>query len=327
MPIDSENMKTNLFRGILPTLLMATVATPVLAGPLRRADVPADPAWLLHVNCDGLRPTALGQFVEEQLAKPAQMAKLAAFQALFNFDLRSQLHGVTLYGLGAAPRDGILLVYADFDPKRLVTLAEAAKDSQKTDYKQHVIYSWADQHKKRPSKTGARTYAALHGSCVVFGQREDRVAQALDVLDGTSANLAASQALPQFGVPGDTSLLEAGARKLDLPGTDPHAEILRLSKVVGFQLAEAQQQVTAVLHLEANDAEVAGHILSIGQGLLSLAKLQKENPASMKAAEAMTLKQDGAQVLANLSLPAADFIQLLQAHAARKAAAKAATTE
>src|SRR5437899_2763290 len=65
--------------------------------PLQRSDVAAEPAWLVHVDCDRLRPTVVGQYLMAELDKPEAQARLGAFQAIFNFDPRKQLHGLTLY--------------------------------------------------------------------------------------------------------------------------------------------------------------------------------------------------------------------------------------
>ena len=97
----------------------------------------ADPTWVLHLDCDALRPTAIGQFLLAEMEKPEAQAKFAAFQSIFNFDPRKQLHGLTLYSTGKAPEDGVLLVYGDFDADRLVTLAKAGEGLSETTYKQH----------------------------------------------------------------------------------------------------------------------------------------------------------------------------------------------
>lgn len=292
------------------------------AGPLRRADISSDALWVAHLDVDAMRPTAVGQFIQSEMDKPEAQAKLAAFQALFSFDLRTQLHAVSLYGASKAPEDGLLILYADFDPERLVTLARAAKDAQNSSHGQHTIYSWLDE-KMYKHRTTQRVYAAIADSRVIFGQSENRVAQALDVVDGSSTSLAASTAFTPLGTPGDTSFLVAGARKLDLPGPDPHAAILKLSQSVRLQVAEAQQQLTANLTLQANDEEVAGHINSIAQGLLALMKLQKDKPESVKFANALSLKQDGSQVVVSLVLPDSDAVAMMKADAARKAQRKA----
>lgn len=294
-----------------------------LALPLQRADVPANPAWVLHVDCDSLRPTAIGQFILSEMDKPGNQAKLAVFQTLFSFDPRKQLHGATLYSVGTAPEDGVLVVYADFDADKLTTLAKASEDSQHAAYKQHVIYNWIDEKKKPRKGVKPRTYAAIAGARVIFGQREARVAQALDVLDGASPSLATSKAYPELGAGGSASFLEGIARKLDLPESDPNAALFRLSKQARLQAGETQHQLTARLVLEANDEQIAGQMATVGQGLLALLKLQQKKPEAVRFADAITLKQDGARVIASLSLPAGDLIELIKADAARKAQRKA----
>ena len=162
----------------------------------------------------------------------------------------------------------------------------------------------------------------------MFGQREERVAQALDVLDGAAPSLAASAALAELGAAGDMSFLEGAASRFDLPSADPNAAMFRLSKQGRLQLAEAQGQVKGVLSLEAKDEEVASNIASIAQGLISLMKLQQDKPESVKLAQALTLKQDGPRVTIGLTMPASDVVELMKADAARKArqqAEKAAT--
>lgn len=315
-------MKTPLLRIALSAGCIVAAALTTNAGPLRRPDIGADALWVAHLDVDGMRPTAVGQFIESEMVKPEAQAKLAAFQALFSFDLRTQLHAVSLYGISKAPEDGLLILYADFEPERLVTLARAAKDAQNSSHGQHTIYSWLDE-KKHKHGTAQRIYAAIAGSRVIFGQSADRVAQALDVVDGASPSLATTTAFAPLGTPGDTSFLEAAARRLDLPGSDPHAAILKLSQSVRLQVAEAEKQLAATLTLQANDEEVAGHIYSIAQGLVALMKLQKEKPESVRFAEALSLKQDGSQVVVSMVLPDNDAVAMLKADAARKAQKKA----
>src|SRR3954466_16025633 len=106
-------MKPTLLKRTLLTACLAILGLAAVGGPLQRADLPADPSWVIHADFDGLRPTAIGQFILAEMDKPEAQAKLALFQSLFSFDLRTQLHGVTLYSSGDAAEDGVLLVYAD----------------------------------------------------------------------------------------------------------------------------------------------------------------------------------------------------------------------
>ena len=118
-------MKQNLLKLTLCAACLCAGGLLARAAGLQRADVIADPVWLLHLDCDALRTNALGQFVLAQMDKPEAKARLASFQTIFGFDLRSQVHGVTLYGSSQKPADSVLIIYADFDADRLMTLAKA----------------------------------------------------------------------------------------------------------------------------------------------------------------------------------------------------------
>jgi hypothetical protein len=294
------------------------------AAPLQRADVIADPAWLLHLDCDGLRPTTVGQYILSEMDKPEAKAKLLAFQSIFNFDLRNQLHGVTLYGSSGAPEDGVLMVYADFDAGRLMTLAKAASKYQSSAHNQHVIHSWLDDNKKDKNGVKPRVYAAIQGNRVIFGQREDRVGQALDVLEGVSASMAAGRAFPDLGVPGNGHFIEAAARKMNLPDSDPNAAILKLSQSVELVVGEGQQKLQGALTLGADSPQVAAQVFAIAQGLVGLMKLQSDKPDSVTIANALAITQDGSRVVGNLVLPASTVVEIMKADAARKAAAQTA---
>jgi hypothetical protein len=291
-----------------------------VAAPLRSADVPAEPMWVLHVDCDALRPTSVGHYLIGEMEKPDAQGQLAAFQTLFSFDPRKELHGLTLYSSSNAPDDGLLLVYADFDPERLVTLAKAAKDSQSTPYKAHVIYNWLDQRKQAANGVPPRTYAAIAGKrLVVFGQQEKRVAEALDVLDQATPNLAASKALANLGTTGNGCFIEASARKLKLADSTPTAAVARLAKSLSLRVGETNRQVTATLSMEANDEGIATQAATVVQGLLAMVRLQKDKPEAGRLAEALSLKQAGATVVATLVMPAAEVVGLLRTETEKKA--------
>src|SRR5438132_150999 len=184
-------MKLNTLAKSLCAALFAGAAIIASAGPLQLTDVPADPAWVVHIDCDGLRSTSIGQYLLSEMDKPQAQAKLGAIQAM--------------------------------------------------------------------------------------------------------------------------------GRKLELPTSDPNAAIFRLSKLVRLQIGETQHRLAATLSLEAKDEEVAKNMISIGQGLIGLMKMQTEKPEAVKLAQALVLNQEGAAVSATLSLPADEAIGLMKAGAEKKA--------
>jgi hypothetical protein len=316
-------MKSNFLKLSLGAVLLCATGLVADAASLQRSDIPANPIWLAHLDFDALRPTTIGQFILGEMDKPEAKAKLAAFQSIFNFDLRTQLHGASAFGTSQKPEDGALILYADFDPDRLVTLAKAAKDYKSTDHNSHTIHNWIDENKKGRHGDKSRVYASILGNRVIFAQREAVVAGVLDVIDATTPGLPAD-AFPDLGASGNSNFIEAAARKLDIPDSAPNAAVLRLSKTFQALIGEKSQQFQAAITLVADTDEAAGHITSIAQGLVSLMSLQTNKPESVTLANAITIKQNGSSVAGTITLPAADVVTMMKADAARKAAAQKA---
>src|SRR3954462_4026905 len=132
--MNSSSLKKTIAAGCLGVL---AAALPVArATLLQKTDVPADPAWLVHMDFDRLRQATLGQYLMRELEKPEAQSRLASFQAMFKFDLKTQLHGLTFYGTADAPEQAVLMVYADFDAEHLATLAKGAQEYQSSDHNQ-----------------------------------------------------------------------------------------------------------------------------------------------------------------------------------------------
>src|SRR4051812_30111006 len=79
------------------------------AAPLQKSHVPAGAIWFIHLDVDGFKQTQLGHYFLDELAKPEAKTKLAAVQAILNFNPLEDLSGVTLYSRGIAPADPVLL--------------------------------------------------------------------------------------------------------------------------------------------------------------------------------------------------------------------------
>lgn len=313
-------MNSSMVKFILGTVGAGAIAASAPAAPLQRTDVPASSTWLVHVDCDALRSTTVGAYVLAEMDKPENKAKLAIFQALFSFDLRTQLHGATLCGTGNDPKNGVLMVYADFDAARLTALAQSAKGHQTSAYGSHTIYSWIDDKRKIQDGQQPRVYAAIQGNHVIFGQREETVDRALDAAAGAAASLAGAATFADFGTAGDPHVVEAATLKPNLPGSNPNAAILKMAQSIEFTLGESDSHLNGTLTLVGDNPEVCTQICSIAQGLLALAKLQGNKPDSAKIANAINLRQDGARVIGTLDLPAGDVVEMMKAAAARKAA-------
>lgn len=315
-------MKMNWISGLAIGCVLG-VAITCRAEPMQRNAVISDPAWVLHMDVDALRPTAVGKQILHELDKPEEQARFALYKVLLSFDPRKSLHGVTLYGATAAPEDGVALIYADFDPAHLSRMAGMAEDAQSTTNRLHVIYSWVDAKRREKEGGEPRTYAAIYGKAVViFGQKEQRVAAALNALDGVNPTLNINDWFPKSALAGGTSVIQGAARKLDLKGSEPHAEVLKQAKGIFLNVAEQEGRIVATFGLDTVSIETGKNVATVARGLVALLALQKDKPEAIQLARGLTVTEEGARAVINLSLSADEVVKVMQAKAAQKTESK-----
>ncbi len=303
---------------MLWVLLAATAAS---AAPLQRADISADPAWILHVDCDALRKTYLGQYLLYQLDKPEVNSNMLAFQSIFSFDIRTQLHGFTVYSDGPSPRDNIAIVYADPDPDRLISLVQKSPSPETITNRHHLIYSWIDTG----NDAGIRKYAAFEKSRFIVSQRREALIAALGVIDGHAPTLAVSKTWPELGHDTDGPFFEGCARQMGFLESFPNAALLKMARQIKLRAREADEQLSAVLTLEAPDEQTASQMSVVAQGLIAMLSLEKDNPKAARLASSLSVKHDGAWVTTAMSIPSTDFVAAIKTLTSDKTGSETAT--
>src|SRR5579863_7552381 len=82
---------------LVRTLTIMAVATTAMATPLKKEQVDADAKWVVHLDVDKLRSTAVGDYILKKVLD----AKLTEMTRQFDFDLDwSKVNALTAYGTG-----------------------------------------------------------------------------------------------------------------------------------------------------------------------------------------------------------------------------------
>ncbi|HEY3914807.1 MAG TPA: hypothetical protein VGN61_10005 [Verrucomicrobiae bacterium] len=279
------------------------------AAPLQLADLPADPACVLHVDCDALRRAYIGQYLLYQLNKPQLHSNLVAFASFVSFDFRTQLHGLTIYGVDSSADDNVAIFYADLDTDRLTRLFKAAEAARISTNNNHVIYSWING--------GVRNFAVVESNRLVSSKSRESVIANLGVIDGTSPDFSKSKTLPNLPAASDTALVQGVAGNLDFV-TGPHAALFKLSKWATLQANEVDEHLRATLTLKLGDEETAKQAAVVVLGLIAQLSLQPDNPKAANLAGGMAVKQSGTTVTVTLAVPSLELIEALKVASAKK---------
>ena len=301
----------------MTVVMAAAVTTSVRAAPFNPADVPAEVKWFAHVDVDQLKATQVGKAMLEQLTTDEANKKLAALQAVFGFDPRKDLFGLTVCGVGGR---SAAVVRGRFDAERLVTLLRANDGYEEITHEGYAIHSWVDGDKaKKKGRDKARMFGAFHASgAAVLSEQADTVGHVLAVLDGKKP---ATEARPPAA--GDGPQVLVGAVE-DLASADPKNAALKLARSGTVLLGEANGTVKGRVALETVDAATATNLLKVAEGMKSALLLNAEkDPRAATLAESAAASLEGTTVSLKLEMPAGEIAKAIREEAAKKLEKKA----
>ena len=196
-------------------------AAPAHAAPFDARLVTADAKWVLHVDVDAARDSAVGRAVQDKLAADPHYADVVRQCAAAGVRVPQDVHDVTLYDRTPAAEDApIFVVHATVDRAKLTAKLRGEPGTAAHPYKAYDILAFGNDQ---------RTLLAFHDDAtVVVAQTEANLTAALDALDGTAAMPAAGGPLTTAAVtPATRPAVAAGDRPLvffalaDLAGLMP----------------------------------------------------------------------------------------------------------
>lgn len=282
-----------------------------LAGPLRRADLPAHPDWFVHLDCDVLRKTYLGEYLLYQLGKPERYGDMMSLRALLGFDFRTQLHGLTLYALRPSVDDCVTIAYADFPSNEVAKLLRDGKGRQVETRWRHPVFSW-----EAGGGPEGRNFAAICGNRLIGAKSRAAIIAALAVLDGKSPGGGQGTSMPDLPASNGTTFLQALGHRLPFLESGPGSVLFNNAKWVHLQANETSELVNAELTMKVDDAETARQIALAARGMLAFFALPKDPARFGKLAAATAVTHEGSKVVAKLSLRTLDLINALKAYSA-----------
>ncbi|HBO42570.1 MAG TPA: hypothetical protein DD670_01270 [Planctomycetaceae bacterium] len=289
----------------LCVLFLATVlclAASARADQFDPRHVSADAQWLAHLDVEALRTTqAADQFLKPWLTSDRAGRELKNIREAIGIDLTNDLHGATLYGVPFEPRRGVVVARANLIESVFVGFLANQPDHKIAKYRNHELHSWTDPHHKgtlfacvcQPPKDEAAP-SAQAGSLVVIAHHQADMHKALDVLDGTSPNLAESKSPLASEIRAATessrpivTIGVCGLGKADLPLKSP---VVRQCETLAMALGEDDGRVVLHARLVADSEAAAADMENVVRGLVALGRLSAEsNEAMRKVLDAVTL--------------------------------------
>ncbi|MDB6040836.1 MAG: hypothetical protein JWM99_4677 [Verrucomicrobiales bacterium] len=292
---------------IIVGLLLSVIAT--FGAPLERKEISADAKWLLHLDVDAFRQTAVGKYIfSDVLDKKLNDAKKA-------FPLIGVLVGnvqsLTAFGNEATrhDRNGVLLIKTDVESeKKLETLLQAGMAGvtqgfsvEKLDIKDVDVY-----------KVNKDLFVqALHNGHLLVGKSQTELNKAREVLATGNGSLSESKAFTGFGNTDHGFFLLGIAEGLgESAKAFPQAKILQMAEGGQLTIGEREDKLNFRLALKSKDQESCNQMQQVIQGLIALVSLTQSDNKELNTF-IQTLKIDKGENLLkiNLSFPVSNAIK------------------
>ncbi len=310
---------TNLF---LAGFLTATCA---LAAPFNRSQVASDSKWFAHLDVEGFLQTDTGEFLVTMAREKLEQAMRGQdVPVTLQFDdILAEIRSITAYGStfeDNPQKNSVLLIGAG---DKLHAIIDGFLASQElANEESTAIRSLAD----KPFPTyllGGEVFMGMpRKDLIMVSMDYPRIEQALAVIEGRTAGLAADSGLVSTGAATNFFLFAAAEGFSESKTMPPQARILQKARGARFALGEANGEVLTRLVLATTGPEVSSQLRRIIDGMIALLSFaETQNPAIARLTRSLAVTEDRDAVGISLRYPVAEIKVLTEALMSGRAAA------
>jgi hypothetical protein len=302
-------------KGLGGALFFAMVGMQVdaMAGPLQKENVARDAKWVVHLDFEAFRETAIGKHVMTRILQPKIDENGWVKKANLSLDL-TNIGSITAYGPDYQRNgEGVLLLNTSADVKKdldtLVGMAEVSGDGEKKakmlTQSPVPIYQFM----------GDLLVAPLRGGTVVAAKSREQLDRAREILEGKQESLAKTEAFKAFGEVKDSffffGLAQGFNEQVDIP---PQAQVLRETDGGRLVVGEKGENVFLQMTLRGKTEESTTKIQQVLQGIVALISMTQQNNEAAELASAAKISAEGRNVGVSLKFPTSKVIERANRH-------------
>lgn len=299
--------------GTVSSLVLAccTVAT-ALAGPLDQSKIAADAKWVVHLDFDAFRKSALGSHFVSQVIEPQIEAQEFLRSTTLSINL-TNISSLTAYGPNFEKDGaGVLLLNTTADVKKdLDTLVGMASLSENEKKDLTMV-----QQKPFPlyNLKGDVFMAPLAGSGLLLAKSREAIDQARDFAAGKGETMAKAGSFKEYADTGKAFIVVMAHNFNTMAKIPPQAQVLRETEGGRLAIGENDKNVFFNLMFKGKDEESSTKIQQVLQGIVALVSMSQQNKDVTDLASATKIAGEGRNVSVTLQFPTAKAIQHMNKH-------------
>lgn len=296
-------MKRSALIATILVLVALFWAVPAFPGTIPSSIVPNGARWIAHFDMEKFVSTSLYGYLDKSGAFQVKADKINGW---LKIDVKKDITGLTLFGLGDDTKDQVVVAIAGkFDRSAILGQLALQEGHKEISYGERKIYS-----------TGNDEFGAfVNDRLIVLGDDQAAIQKALDTADSKGRNFtgtALSEALKD--VPSGAFLSGAVPNLSGLGKEIGESKMLEQANGVFFLAQEKGDHILLHLQVTADNTEKAKNIADIVQGLVALGRMsggQDKMSEMMQVLDGLRVGQDGKVIKLDFERPSKEIADLL----------------
>lgn len=278
------------------------------AGGLDPKTVQADSKFVMHLDGEKLWASDFGKKLKAEIVASPGKTKIDAMNLILGINLLEDIKGLTIYAydLESAKDHAVIVCQGKFDQERIVTLLRAGDGYSSAAQGQFTVHHWIDKDAGSDPARNQRWGTFARSDLIMVSSNESVLKNALDVMDGKKASMAAGAKLGGYDLAKEKGILIAAAASTS-KALQQNADAAMFQNIEGFCVAlkeETPTDKTAAdqtakiklgVRMKANSPEAAQQLEQILKGFQAMGMLQAQKKPELAAvAQALQIASDPA---------------------------------
>ena len=305
------------------------LVSPALAGPAVRSDIPDSAKWVAHFDVEALTASQIGRGAMELIRNNASAITQQKVQKAEKiWKIFADVKSLTFYGCTLDKTDAVVVAKLDYDKADIMKLLGIHS------YGDHDIYATGPKGQECQGMEKTHFVCLYDKNTIVASRKQERLKEALDLLDGRGRPLRTNQPLSKLIGPAQGSIVVFAAqdvnkmvenlqKKQGREERRSHAAALKKCQSLRLEMGEANAKMFTNLNGVMTSNEDATNVQQAAQGLLALAMLHSQDDERVtKILQDVKIDLEGSNVALQMQFSVEDILAKMQDKLEQRAAAK-----
>jgi len=291
--------------GMILALTLSFLWVQAPADELQKKYIASSAKWVIHLDFKAMKKTRLWDAVYKKKNVKIHRKNERILEEV-DFNVLEDLYSISIYGVDQGEKEAVVLINGNFNRDRILKRLKEKEKPEVSKYGPVKIYHWDDDYG-----------AFVEDDLLVITQNRINMEYAIDVISGKKKGFRFSPLAKRLKeVPGNAILFALAGDLSKMIGKHHKAPVMiNKSRMALFLAMEKNNDLKMSLKLHTESPEAARNLMQVGNGLLALARMSKEDMGGKeKLLNSIDIAVDKNVVSARMFIPAEFIMENIDKH-------------